>query len=58
MLSGQIQQCCGNDWLGMKAGETVLIPSNTIHQTKNVGGEKAVLMVAYSAGKRNYLASS
>jgi oxalate decarboxylase/phosphoglucose isomerase-like protein (cupin superfamily) len=33
---------------------SILIPARTVHQTRNVGTEPAVLMIAYSDGSRIY----
>lgn len=54
VLSGQVEQRKGTDWVKLAAGDTILIPASTVHQTRNVGTEPAVLMVAYSDGSRIY----
>ena len=57
VLSGQLLQRNGADWVRLAAGDTILIPAGAIHQTRNTGPETAVLMVAYSAGARSYQAA-
>jgi quercetin dioxygenase-like cupin family protein len=57
MLSGQVLQRKGADWVRLAAGDTILVPAGAIHQTRNIGPETAVLMVAYSAGARVYQAA-
>lgn len=54
VLSGQIEQRCGEDWTVMGQGQTCLIPQGKTHQTRNIGTETAVLMLAYSSGTRVY----
>jgi len=54
LLSGSVEQRRGDDWVPLRPGETLLIPPGAAHQTRNTGGEPAVLMVAYSSGARLY----
>jgi len=54
LLSGQVEQRRGEDWVTLKAGETILIPPGSLHQTRNSAEEAAVLMIAYSSGSRVY----
>jgi quercetin dioxygenase-like cupin family protein len=56
VLSGQVLQRKGVDWVRLAAGDTILIPAGATHQTRNTGSETAVLMVAYSDGARVYQA--
>jgi len=54
LLSGRIEQRRGGDWLPLEAGDTLLIPAGAIHQTRNSGGDLAVMIIAYSSGSRIY----
>ena len=54
VLVGRIEQRRGDEWLELAAGDTCLIPKGVKHQTRNVGPERAVLMLAYSSGSRQY----
>ena len=54
LLSGEVEQRCGEDWVTLRAGETLLIPAGSPHQTRNSKAAPAVLMVAYSSGSRIY----
>ena len=54
ILSGRIEQRRGSDWIELKTGDTILIPKETIHQTRNIGTEIAVLMIAYLSSSRVY----
>lgn len=54
VLEGKIEQRRGDDWIKLLKGETCLIPKGAKHQTRNIGHERAVLMIAYSSGSRNY----
>lgn len=54
VLKGTIEQRCGDDWEKMTQGQTCLIPKGAKHQTRNIGQERAELMLAYSSGSRVY----
>jgi len=54
LLEGQVEQRRGNDWMKLAAGDTILIPTGALHQTRNTGPGVAILMVAYSDGTRIY----
>lgn len=54
VLAGQIEERQNEDWHTCRAGETIIIPAGDIHQTRCVGEEAAILMIAYSAGTRIY----
>lgn len=55
LLVGEIDQRIGDEWKRFKSGETCLIPLGIAHQTRNVGENRAVMMIAYSAGRRDYI---
>ena len=54
LLSGKIEQRIGDEWHVMQCGQTCLIPQKTKHQTRNIGNSPAVMILAYSEGKRIY----
>ena len=54
VLSGQVEQRKGAQWVELTAGDTMLIPAGAIHQTRNISHQSAVLMIAYSSGSRVY----
>ncbi len=54
VLSGQIEQRCDDSWVKLGIGDTTLIPVGAVHQTRNVGTDVAVMIVAYSSGSRIY----
>lgn len=56
LLSGQVEQRRDDSWMTLNAGDTILIPPGAVHQTRNVGSETAVMMIAYSSGSRTYQA--
>ena len=58
LLSGRIEQRRGDSWVVLNAGDTILIPAGAVHQTRNVGSETAVMMIAYSSGSRIYQAEN
>jgi mannose-6-phosphate isomerase-like protein (cupin superfamily) len=51
VLAGEIKQRIGEKWIKMSSG----VPKNAKHQTRNIGNAPAVMIVAYSAGKREYI---
>ncbi len=54
VLSGKIAQRIGQMWVEASTGDTLHVPRNAIHQTRCLSETEAILMVAYSAGARNY----
>lgn len=56
VLEGRIRQRIGETWIELCAGETCLIPEGVQHQSQNIDLDAAVLMIAYSSGKREYVA--
>ena len=54
VLEGRIRQRIADGWQEMKSGDTCLIPQGSKHQTENIGGGTARLILAYSSGLRNY----
>ena len=54
VLSGSVAQRAGDSWIALSQGDTILIPTGAVHQTKNVGDKTAILMIAYSSGSRVY----
>lgn len=56
LLEGVVEQRVDNKWRRLSAGETCLIPLGAKHQTRNVGDMNAVMIIAYSAGSRIYVA--
>lgn len=54
VLEGKVEQLCGNSWIELEKGQTCLIPKGVKHQTRNIGSQRAVLMIAYSSGSRAY----
>lgn len=58
VLSGQIEQRRNGSWIKLETGDTILVPAGAVHQTRNIGTDVAVMMVAYSSGARIYEAES
>ena len=54
LLSGCVNQRRGDGWVELVAGDTLLIPAGSVHQTHNPGPETAVMIIAYSSGSRVY----
>jgi quercetin dioxygenase-like cupin family protein len=58
VLAGRVEQRRGAQWVELAPGDTILIPADASHQTRNIGQETAVLMIAYSSGARVYQPTS
>lgn len=54
VLSGQMEERMGNEWVAAGTGDTLMIIAGTAHQTRCLGGHPVVMMLAYSSGQRNY----
>ncbi len=54
VLSGRVEQRRDDTWVTLEEGDTILIPPGATHQTRNIGSETAVMMIAYSSGARLY----
>lgn len=54
VLTGQISERLAGRWVEAGPGDTVFVPAGTAHQTRCVGSDEAVMMIAYSAGTRIY----
>ncbi len=52
VLHGEIEHSLNDDTFRMSAGDTVSIPTGTIHNARNVGEEQAVLFIAFSSADR------
>ena len=56
LVSGQIKLLCDNEKSVLQAGDTLLIKRGQAHQMRNITHQPAVMILAYSAGTRNYQA--
>jgi len=54
VMTGQISQRIGEEWVELKAGDHCIIPPHHAHQTRNEGREAAKMLLVYSEGQRNY----
>ena len=54
LISGTVEQLCGDKWIHLEAGDTCLIPQNYVHKSRNIGDKSAIMMLAYSSGSRVY----
>lgn len=56
LLDGGIQQTIGDKTYTLTSGQTVIVPPNERHLTVNPHKKKAVMMITYSQGQRDYYA--
>ncbi len=54
VLSGQMAERLDKAWVEAGPGDTVYVPAGTVHQTRCIGDDPVVMMIAYSSGTRNY----
>ncbi|MEO0425320.1 MAG: cupin domain-containing protein [Pseudomonadota bacterium] len=54
LVSGELEVRLGAQWVPAHPGDTIYVPSGTTHQTRCLGDTEAVLILAYSAGRRAY----
>lgn len=53
VMKGKILHSYENDEdIELNKGDTIILPENFKHRAKNIGQEDAVLMIAFSSGKR------
>jgi len=54
LIAGRVEQTVGAERFTMEPGDSAFVPLGSFHQTRNLGGEDATMIVAYSAGTRIY----
>ena len=54
LLQGRLKHSFGDDTIEMAAGDTLVVPSGVMHNALNLGDKDADMIVAYSAGKRDF----
>lgn len=52
VLQGHIRHRLGDEFIEMHEGDTISIPTGTIHNAENIGTEPAILFIAFSAPDR------
>ena len=52
VLQGSIDHRLGDEILAMEAGDTISIPSGTIHNARNTSDQPAILMITFSTPDR------
>ena len=52
VLQGRIDHRLGGETVPMGPGDTISIPTGTVHNARNTGAEPAVLMIAFSTPDR------
>ena len=52
VVSGKIMHTLADEVYEMKAGDTITIPENVVHNAKNVGAENAILTIVFSSACR------
>lgn len=57
VLAGTIRHRLGEAYFEMTVGDTVSIPRRQVHNARNIGAERAVLLIAYSTADRQVVAA-
>ena len=52
VLEGTIEHTCDSETVALRPGDAISIPAGVIHNTRNVGDDRAVLLIAFSAADR------
>ncbi len=52
VLSGVIEHSLGDEVIRMTAGDTISIPTGTMHNARNAGDSEAVFVIAFSSAYR------
>lgn len=52
VLHGTIEHRLGDQLMPMGPGDTISIPTGTVHNARNTGTEPAVLMISFSSAER------
>jgi quercetin dioxygenase-like cupin family protein len=52
VIRGSIQHTFGDDVFEMEAGDTIVVPSNIVHNARNVSSEDAIMTIAFSSAER------
>lgn len=56
VLQGRITHTVAPDEVAeLYAGDTIIVPAGFAHQARNVGDENAVLLIAFSAARREFV---
>ena len=55
LLSGVLEHTYGDEKVVMKAGDSISVPKNIVHNATALGGEDAVMIVAYSSAYREMI---
>ena len=54
VIAGRLSQRVGDTWLDAGPGDTMIIPKETIHQSRCIGDVAVEMMISYSTGRRHY----
>jgi quercetin dioxygenase-like cupin family protein len=52
VLQGTIRHRLGDEYLEMSAGDTISIPTGTVHNAENIGSDQAIFLITFSTADR------
>lgn len=56
LLEGRIEHVVGNETLTLEAGDVLAVPAGVAHRAQSIGEIDADMIVAYTSGRRGYVA--
>jgi len=56
LLEGRIEHVVGNESLTLEAGDVLAVPAGVAHRAQSIGEVDADMIVAYTSGRRGYVA--
>ena len=54
LQKGRLKHFVGKEFVVMEPGDTLVVPTGVDHYALNIGGEDAVMIVAYPTGQRHF----
>ncbi len=54
LLAGRLEHAVGDETVTLEPGDTLTVPAGVAHHARSVGDEDADMIVAYSAGDREF----
>ena len=56
VVTGRVRHSLGDDYVELGAGDTISIPTGTVHNAECISDEPAVAFIAFSSADREFVA--
>ena len=56
LLEGRLEHVVGHETVSLEAGDVLAVPAGVAHRAQSVGDGDAHMIVAYTSGRRGYVA--